>query len=82
MDFAHAQVSIETSFCSNWEAEQLQIPVRGAVFVTLCTEFRRQGAKTQPCEVVRGVYRVDRVQLRFEVPASGEVPAALWQISK
>lgn len=81
MDFAHTQVSIETSFCSKWEAEQLQIPVRGAVFVTLCTEFRRQGAKARPCEVVRGVYRVDRVQLRFEVPASGEVPAALWQIA-
>ena len=81
IDLNRTRVAIETSFCSPWEAEQLQIPVKGAVFVTLCTEFENRDASTRPLEVVRGVYRVDRVQLRFDLPANGEVPAALWQIA-
>lgn len=81
VDFTGTTVGIETSFCSPWEAEQLQIPLRGAVFVTLCTEFGREGNSIRPLEVVRAVYRVDRVQLRFDVSSDGEVPAALWQLS-
>jgi hypothetical protein len=51
------------------------------VFVTLCTEFESHGDRLRPFEVVRGVYRVDRVQLHFDVPSNGEVPAALWQVA-
>ena len=80
-EFTRTKVGIETSFCSPWEGEQLQIPVGGAVFVTLCTEFRRENGEVRPFEVVRGIYRVDRVQLRFDVASTGEVPAALWQIA-
>jgi GntR family transcriptional regulator len=81
VELTRTNVGIETSFCSPWEAEQLQIPVRGAVFVTLCTEFRKEDGAARPFEVVRGVYRVDRVQLRFDVASNGEIPAALWQIA-
>ncbi len=81
VELTRTNVGIETSFCSPWEAEQLQIPVRGAVFVTLCTEFRKENGEARPFEVVRGVYRVDRVQLRFDVASNGEIPAALWQIA-
>lgn len=80
-EFTRTNVRIETSFCSPWESEQLQIPVGGAVFVTLCTEFRRANNEVQPFEVVRGIYRVDRVQLRFDVASTGQIPAALWQIA-
>ena len=66
-----SNVAIETSFCSTWEADQLQIPLRGAVFVTLCTEFSDNSHDgMRPVEVSRGVYRVDRVQLRFDVEAT------------
>lgn len=82
VDLTHTTVRIETSFCSSWEAEQLQIPVQGAVFVTLCTEFARERGEPRPCEVVRGVYRVDRVQLRFDVATNGRLPTAMWQIAE
>jgi GntR family transcriptional regulator len=81
VELTRTTVAIETSFCSTWEAEQLHIPVKGAVFVTLCTEFENDHDRPRPFEVVRGVYRVDRVQLHFDVPSNGEIPAALWQIA-
>lgn len=76
------RVGIETSFCSAWEAEQLQVPVHGAVFVTLCTEYRKDNGEEIPFEVARGVYRVDKVQLRFDVSSSSQVPNAFWQIAE
>jgi GntR family transcriptional regulator len=76
------RVGIETSFCSPWEAEQLQVPVQGAVFVTLCTEYRKEGREEIPFEVVRGVYRVDLVQLRFDVSTNSQVPNAFWQMTE
>jgi GntR family transcriptional regulator len=82
LELTRTTVSIETSFCSQWEAEQLHIPVKGAVFVTSCTEYETAGDRTRPLEVVRGVYRVDRVQLHFDMPANGEIPAALWQLAE
>ena len=80
-DVVRSTVAIETSFCSPWEAEQLKIPVQAAVFVTLCTEFRKEGKETRPYEVVRGVYRVDRIQFRFNLAGKGDLPTALWQIT-
>jgi GntR family transcriptional regulator len=84
IDLTRTTVAIETSFCSSWEADQLDIPVRGAVFVTLCTEFVQgtvDGVGSRPFEVVRGVYRVDRVRLHFDVPSNGGIPAALWELA-
>ncbi|HUW87222.1 MAG TPA: UTRA domain-containing protein [Candidatus Paceibacterota bacterium] len=75
------RVGIETSFCSAWEAEQLQVPVQGAVFVTLCTEYHLENGEEIPFEVARGVYRVDMVQLRFDVSSSSQIPNAFWQIA-
>jgi GntR family transcriptional regulator len=81
VELTRTTVAIETSFCSAWEAEQLRIPLKGAVFVTLCTEFESHDDRPRPLEVARGVYRVDRVRLHFDVPSEGEVPAALWQVA-
>jgi GntR family transcriptional regulator len=78
---SHSDVTIETSFCSKWEAEQLEIPFRGAVFVTLCTEHSRAPGGERPIEVVRAVYRVDKVQFRFNVSADGAEPLATWELA-
>ncbi len=75
-------VAIETSFCSKWEAEQLQIPFHGAVFVTLITEYRRSQGEDRPFEVARAVYRVDRVQFHLELAPDGVAPQAVWQLAE
>lgn len=75
-------VAIETSFCSKWEAEQLQIPYHGAVFVTFITEYRGDGQKDRPFEVARAVYRVDRIQFRLELSPDGSVPQATWKLAE
>ncbi|HET7171896.1 MAG TPA: GntR family transcriptional regulator [Gaiellales bacterium] len=80
-ELTRSSVAIETSFCSKWEAEQLEIPFRGAVFVTLCTEHRRFRGGEEPIEVARAVYRVDKVQFRFDVSADGAQPQAVWQLA-
>jgi GntR family transcriptional regulator len=75
-------VAIETSFCSKWESEQLQIPFHGAVFVTLVTEYRRSQPDDRPFEVARAVYRVDRVQFHLELAPDGVAPQAVWQLAE
>jgi len=80
-ELTHSTVAIETSFCSKWEAEQLEIPFHGAVFVTLSTEYRRVRGGEEPIEVARAVYRVDKVQFRFDVSAAGAQPQATWQLA-
>ena len=80
-ELTHSTVAIETSFCSKWEAEQLEIPFHGAVFVTLSTEHRRSADGEKPIEVARAVYRVDKVQFRFDVSAEGAQPQATWQLA-
>jgi GntR family transcriptional regulator len=80
-ELTRSTVAIETSFCSKWEAERLEIPFHGAVFVTLCTEYRRGRGGDQPIEVARAVYRVDKVQFRFDVSPDGAQPQATWQLA-
>lgn len=75
-----SRVSIETSFCSKWEAEQLQIPYRGAVFVTFATENQVLSGREVPFEVTRGVYRADRVQFRLELAAGAAFAEARWHM--
>ncbi len=83
LELAHSTVSIETSFCSQWESEQLGIPFHGAVFVTSCTEHRRAGGDTKPFELARVVYRADVVQFRLELSQDGRaVPEATWQLAQ
>lgn len=76
-----SEVTIETSFCSKWEAEQLGLRFHGAVFVTLITEHRANGSNERPFEISRAVYRADRVQFRLELSAAGEVPQATWHLA-
>jgi DNA-binding GntR family transcriptional regulator len=81
VDLGRTSVAIETSFCSRWEGEQLGIGFHGAVFVTLVTEYVREGERERPFEVARAVYRVDRVQFRLEVSEHGTAPEATWQLA-
>lgn len=74
-------VAIETSFCSKWEAEQLEIPFHGAVFVTLITEYERASDGERPFEVSRAVYRADRIQFHLELSPSGTIPHTTWKLA-
>lgn len=82
IELTKTEVTIETSFCSKWEADQLGVPFRGAVFVTLVTEHRASGSKDRPFEVARAVYRADRVQFHLELSGSSAIPQATWQLSE
>lgn len=81
-ELTRTEVTIETSFCSKWEAEQLDIPFRGAVFVTLITEHRASGKQDRPFEIARAVYRADKVQFHLELSGNGAIPQATWQLSE
>lgn len=78
---SRSEVVIETSFCSKWEGEQLGVGFHGAVFVTLITEHRANGAEEHPFEIARAVYRADRVQFHLELSAAGDVPQATWHLA-
>jgi DNA-binding GntR family transcriptional regulator len=80
VELGRSQVSIETSFCSTWEADKLQIPNHGAVFVTSTVETRMVGYRQTPFEVARGVYRADRVQFRLEFDGDEPQAEAQWQL--
>jgi len=82
IDLTKTEVTIETSFCSKWEAEQLDLPFRGSVFVTLITEHRASGKQDRPFEIARAVYRADRVQFHLELSGNGAIPQATWQLAQ
>lgn len=82
LDLTKTEVTIETSFCSKWEAEQLDLPFRGAVFVTFITEHCASGKQDRPLEIARAVYRADRVQFHLELSGNGAIPQATWQLSE
>jgi GntR family transcriptional regulator len=82
VELTKTEVTIETSFCSKWEAEQLAIPFRGAVFVTLIVEHRAAGMQDRPFEVARAVYRADRIQFHLELSAASAIPQATWHLSE
>lgn len=82
VELTKTEVTIETSFCSKWEAEQLAIPFRGAVFVTLIIEHRAVGQQDRPYEIARAVYRADRVQFHLELSSNSTIPQATWQLSE
>lgn len=82
IELARSTLSIETSQCGQFEADRFGVPHRSAVFLVLCTEFRRDGDGTSPFEVARVEYRGDLLQFRLEV--SPEMPGtmeAIWALT-
>jgi GntR family transcriptional regulator len=64
-----SQVTIQTSFCSQFEAEQLEITAGGLVVLIRCVEYlaRARGEERRAVEVARVVYRADVVELDAEL---------------
>jgi GntR family transcriptional regulator len=82
IELAHARVAVETSQCGQFEADRFGIPHRAAVFLAICTEYRRDGDRTRPFEVARAEYRGDVLRFRLEVSASpsGDMHA-IWELT-
>jgi GntR family transcriptional regulator len=79
VELERSQLSIETSQCGQFEADRFAIPHRSAVFLVLCTEYRRTTEGTAAFEVARVEYRGDIMQFRLEVSAAGaDALAATW----
>jgi hypothetical protein len=82
IELAHARVAVETSQCGQFEADRFGIPHRSAVFLAVCTEYRRVGPETRPFEVARAEYRGDLLRFRLEVSASRPVDMhAIWELT-
>lgn len=82
IELARSTLSIETSQCGQFEADRFGVPHRSAVFLVLCTEFRRHGDGARPFELARVEYRGDLLQFRLEV--SPEMPGtmeAIWALT-
>jgi DNA-binding GntR family transcriptional regulator len=64
-----SQVTIQTSFCSEFEAEQLEITAGALVVLIRCVEYLapRRGEGRRAVEVARVVYRADVVELDAEL---------------
>jgi GntR family transcriptional regulator len=82
IELARSTLSIETSQCGQFEADRFGIPPRSAVFLVLCTEFRRDGEDSTPFEVARVEYRGDLLQFRLEVrPDTPGTIDAIWALT-
>jgi GntR family transcriptional regulator len=82
IELAHARVAVETSQCGQFEADRFGIPHRAAVFLAICTEYRRDGDETRPFEVARCEYRGDLLRFRLEVsPSRPEDMHAIWELT-
>lgn len=83
IDLAHATALIETSQCGRFEAERFGIAHRSAVFLVLCTEFRKVNGAVRPFEVARVEYRGDVLKLGIEVLSPGDVAtmAIRWELN-
>jgi len=83
IELAQARIAVETSQCGQFEADRFGIPHRAAVFLAVCTEFRRDGDTTRPFEVARVEYRGDLLRFRLEVSAGGPgAMEALWELTE
>jgi GntR family transcriptional regulator len=83
IELAQARIAVETSQCGQFEADRFGIPHRAAVFLAVCTEFRRDGDTTRPFEVARVEYRGDLLRFRLEVSAAGPgAMEALWELTE
>lgn len=84
VELAQSEVSIETSQCGQFEADRFGIAHRSAVFLVLCTEFRRLPKKTAtvPFEVARAEYRGDLLKFDLEVsPTDRHSIQAVWDLT-
>jgi GntR family transcriptional regulator len=82
IELARSTLSIETSQCGQFEAERFGVPHRSAVFLVLCTEFRRDGDGARPFELARVEYRGDLLQFRLEVsPETPGTMEAIWALT-
>ncbi len=84
VQLAHSELSIETSQCGQFEADRFGIAHRSAVFLVLCTEFRRtpKGRRTVPFEVARAEYRGDLLKFDLEVSTNDRQSIqAVWDLT-
>lgn len=83
IELAHSTVSIEASQCGQFEADRFRIPHRSAVFLMLCTEYRRTQDGATPFEAARVEYRGDMVQFRLDIsPEAGGGLSAAWALTE
>lgn len=83
VELAHSQVSIEASQCGQFEADRFGIAHRSAVFLVLCTEYRRGEPGPVPFEVARVEYRGDLVQFQLDLTSQlDEGLAATWALTE
>ena len=83
VELERSRLSIETSQCGQFEADRFAIPHRSAVFLVLCTEYRRTADGTEPFEVARVEYRGDIMQFRLEVcPTGTDALSATWTFNE
>jgi GntR family transcriptional regulator len=83
VELERSRLSIETSQCGQFEADRFAIPHRSAVFLVLCTEYRRTPDGTAPFEVARVEYRGDIMQFRLEVSPTGtDAISATWTFNE
>lgn len=76
-----AEVSIETTECGRYEADQLGVGERSTLMVTVSVHAAIVGGVERPIEVTRLGYVGDRVQLRFRgEPVRNERPAT-WDFA-
>jgi DNA-binding GntR family transcriptional regulator len=69
LDLERSRVGIQTSFCSEFEANQLEIGAGGLVFLVRYIEHAKLSGSSAPVpvEVARVVYRADTVELAAEL---------------
>lgn len=63
LELSASRVSIQTSYCSEFEGEQLEIGAGGLVLLIRCIEYARHSGAERPVEVARIVYPADGVEL-------------------
>jgi GntR family transcriptional regulator len=73
-----AEVSIETTECGRYEADQLGVRERSTLMVTVSVHTAVVGGAERPVEVTRLGYVGDRVQLRFRGDPVRDARAASW----
>jgi GntR family transcriptional regulator len=73
-----AEVSIETTECGRYEADQLGVGERSTLMVTVSVHSAVVGGVERPIEVTRLGYAGERVQLRFRGEPVRDARPAGW----
>jgi hypothetical protein len=76
-----AEVSVETTACGRYEADQLGVGERTTLMVTVSVETAILAGREQPVEVTRLGYVGDRVQLRFRGEPVRDARPAAWDFA-